>query len=73
MTLRILFCFFLRSTYLLILFLVVVDLRCSVQVSHCSGSSCCGAQAPGALTSAVVAHNSRVLALEYWLSFRARA
>ena len=29
---------------------------CSAQASHCSGFSCCGAQALGAWASAVVAH-----------------
>ena len=31
-------------------------LRCGVQVSHCSGFSCCGARALGAWASVVVAH-----------------
>ena len=29
--------------------------RCSARASHCGGFSCCGAQAPGARTSAAVA------------------
>ena len=47
--------FFLKIIYLFIyLFLAALDLHCGAQASHCSGFSCCGAQALGAQASVVV-------------------
>ena len=45
--------------------------RCGVRASHCSGFSCCGAQALGARASVVVAHvlnSCGTRALEHRLS-----
>ena len=42
--------------YLFIYFLVAANRCCGEQASHCGGFSCCGAQALGTQTSAVVAH-----------------
>ena len=38
------------------MFLVALGLCCGAWASHCSGFSCCGAQALGTRTSVVVAH-----------------
>ena len=46
-------------------------LRCGVWASHCGGFSCCGARAPGAWASVVVAHglsSCGLRALEHRLS-----
>ena len=39
------FIFFNKFIYFIYLFLAALGLRCGVRASHCSGFSCCGAQA----------------------------
>ena len=51
------FFFFLNKfIYLIYLFLAALGLCCGAWASHCSGFSCCGAQALGVWASVVVAH-----------------
>ena len=57
--------------FFLSLFLAMLGRYCFAWASHCSGFSCCGAQAPGRRASVIAAHglsscNSR--ALEYKFS-----
>ena len=50
-----LFSFFFFFNKFIYLFLAALGLRCGAGASHCSGFSCCGAQALGARASVVVA------------------
>ena len=59
-----LFLYFFKKNQFIYLVLAVLGLCCCARASHCSGFSCCGAQALGTRASVVVAHRLSSCALQ---------